>query len=248
MSKDATQAAVTSASMPDKESAYRHYLADTILEYITDQGAIDGPEAYRQVIAVTGRQLSTVKNWLSYRTNLPDLASLARIVEHWAIPTTAIFPPQLSLLLSGVTMSDASAIETPRGSFADHVLVPLYGAGDAAMIDRALAKYTDHPKSALLVRHEGSDMLDEIRPGELMLVDTTLEQIRGSGIYLLKFAVGGEQATCVRHVDLLMGEPAVRIRGGSASPATSAETLPLVEGVLREVTVLGRVVGVLRQT
>src|SRR5664280_1096089 len=146
MSTEAASNAMTASS--DKEAAYRQHLADTILEYVTDKGAIETPEAYRRVIAVTGRQLSTIKNWLSYRTNLPDLASLARIVEHWKIPPESIFPSRLEALLSGAAISAAAVVENAshRSAFADHTLISLYGPGDVAKVDRVLSKYTDHPK------------------------------------------------------------------------------------------------------
>lgn len=234
----------------DDESAYRRYIAETILEYATDHKSLDNPEAYRRVMAITGRTLGTVKNWLSYRTNLPDAASLARMVEYWKIPPAMIFPPQLHSLLSGVpfdtalTVTDTAAVNADT----DNVLISLYGTGDLAKVDIALSKYTDHPKRALLVRQVGGDMLDEIRPGELMLVDTGCEQIGTSGIYLLRFEAGaGKRATHARFVDVLMAEPFVRIRGGSATPTAGVEHVPLSDGVIRGVTVLGRVVGVLRQ-
>lgn len=233
----------------DDEFAYRRYVADVLLEYATESKKLENPEAYRRVMAITGRTLGTVKNWLAYRTNLPDLASLARMVEQWQIPPAKIFPPHLRSLLTGQPDEKSLPVScTDLGANTDQVLISLYGTGDLSRIDVALSKYTDHPQRALLVKHEGGEMLDEIRPGELMLVDTGCEQINGSGIYLLRFAAGGGAPTThARFVDVLVSEPSVRIRGGSATPSTATEQVPISNGTIHGVTVLGRVIGVLRQ-
>lgn len=234
----------------DVDAAYRNYIADLVMEHVTERGVLNNnPEAYRRVMAVTGRTLGTVKNWLAYRTNAPDLASLARIVEHWKISPHAVYPPELPSLL-GTVDEDASALETVRNSgyLGEHVLISFHGRTDADAIDKALSKYTDRPRSALLVRQIGSDMIDEIRPGELMLVDAAREHIDGSGIYVLRITSKNSNDTiCVRSVERLLGEPSVRLRGGSAASIASVETLPLVDGVIPGVTVLGCVLGVLRQ-
>ena len=81
----------TAMSALDKDLAYRDYVADLILSYITEQRTIGVTEAFRRVTIVTERTLSTVKNWLSTRSTFPDVASLARIVKHWNIPPEAIF-------------------------------------------------------------------------------------------------------------------------------------------------------------
>jgi hypothetical protein len=240
----------TARTSADVDEAYRNYIADLVMEYATERGVLNNnPEAYRRVMAVTGRTLGTVKNWLAYRTNAPDLASLARIVEHWKIPPQAVYPQQLPMLLGTVDDSVATLqTENIAGNLGEHVLISFHGRTDAETIDKALSKYTDQPRSALLVRQVGSDMIDEIRPGELMLVDSAQESINGSGIYVLRISSKGSNDTvCVRFVERLLGEPNVRLRGGSASPAASVETLPLIEGVIPGVTVLARVLGVLRQ-
>lgn len=233
----------------DTESAYRNYVAEVILEYASANRTLDNPEAYRRVMAITGRTLGTVKNWLWYRTNLPDLASLARLVEHWNIPPTSIFPGQLRTLLSGVPLDASShSFETAAHPGADHVFLSLHGHGDNDRVDQALSKYTEYPQLAVLLRQESSDMLDDIRPGELMLVDTGCELIRGSGIYLLRFDnLEHEPRTHARFVEVLLSRPVARIRGGSASASNGSEEIPISGGEMPGVTVLGRVVGVLRQ-
>lgn len=230
----------------DRDAYYRHHVANVILRHVTKDGNREPAEAYRRVMAVTGRALGTVKNWLTYRTNFPDMASVARIVDRFSIPPEDFYPAHLQQLLSGVPEEAPSEGGLAGGE--PPVLSP-YRPGDPATVDRALSKYTDHPRSAVFYRQSGSDMLDQIRPGELMLVDPTCEQISGSGMYLLRFSPEGQaETTVVRMVDVLMGEPAVRLSCGSAMPPSSVETIPLVKGGLPpHITVLARVVGVLRQ-
>ncbi len=233
------------SSVGDRDAAYRNYVADAILRYATKGGSVDLPEAYRQIMAATGRAIATVKNWLTYRANFPDLPSVARIVEHYKIPPETFFPPNLEQLLAGATLEPAPEPINPN----DPPIISLYRPGDPVLVDKALARYTDHPRSAVFYRQSGSDMLDQVRPGELMLLDPTCEQITGSGMYLLRFSADGQPVkTAVRIVEVLMGEPAVRLSCGSAMPPSSVETIQLVQGALpSHVTVLARVIGVLRQ-
>jgi hypothetical protein len=69
-------------------------------------------------------------------------------------------------------------------------------------------------------------------------------------MYLLKFNAFGDKGTrCIRRVDLHLGELAVRLTCGSAAGSRSVETIPLDQGNLpAHITVLGRVVAILRQT
>lgn len=243
------------ATSPGKgrDDPYRHYLADLILSYATRNGALDKVEAYKQVMAVTSRSIVTIRSWLSLRTSIPDAPSLARIVNHWNIPPGSVFPSNLDALLQGDDSSDLKRVEDDerlRTVGDDHVLVPLYGAGDPANLDRALSKYTDHPRSTIFFRYDGSEMLDQIRPGELVLVDASSEHISRGGLYLLKFAPPGQRPRVIaRFVEILVGEPAVRLSHGSMVGGASAEVVPLRDdGQLPpSVTVLGRIVGVLRQ-
>jgi hypothetical protein len=240
-------ASTSVSTVQDRDAAYRQHIAAVLLAYTTRNGQVPTTEAYRQIIDVALRSMGTVKNWIAYRVNFPDLASLARIVDRWKIPPELIFPPNLGNLLAGETHE----VERHGGlsASADHILVPLVGLSDPTALEQALSSYTRNPQTAVFVRQDSSEMLDEIRPGELMLVDPTCEQVRGSGLYFLRIAVAGQpDKTCTRHVDMLMGEPAVRLRSGSASAVASAETLPLVGGGLpAHITILGKVIGVLRQ-
>jgi hypothetical protein len=234
-----------SSSLPDdRDCAYRDYIADLVLEYVSERGQLDAPEAYRRVMQTTDRTLTTVKNWLTHRVNFPDVASLARIVQRWQITPAEVFPPHLEALLAGLPAEETS--DAFAGWSSDHVPLPLH---DPSKLDQALLKYTTHPKSAVYVRQSGTDMLDQIRPDELMLIDPSCEEIRAPGMYLLKFAWPGEtQITCVRNAKPLMSEPAVQLSMGTAILAAQPELVQLLKGRLpSHITVLGRVVGVLRQ-
>ena len=231
----------------DRDAAYRHYVADVITKHVTKGGALEITEGYRQLKAVTGKSLGTVKNWLAYRASFPDLPSLARIIEHYEIPPESFYPANLDRLLAGAP-SDADSVSPPSET-ADLPIISLYRPGDPSSSDRALSKYTDHPRAAVFYRQTGSDMLDQIRPGELVLVDPTCEQIVGSGMYLLRFSAPGQaDQTAIRMVEVLFGEPMVRLSCGSAMPTSSVRMIPIVNGQLPEhIAVLARVVGHLRQ-
>ena len=233
-------------------TGYKAYITDLLLQYVTANGAVDNAEAFRQVMAITDRAIGTVKNWLSYKINIPDLESLARIAHHWRIPPEEIFPPHLATLL-GAGNSSASTPPPSLGKVLadkDSLLVSLYAPSNPNNIDLALSRYTDQPKSTILYRQEGTDMQDAILPGELMLVDASCEQIRGSGIYLLKYFGGGDiENKCVRMVEMLVGQQSARLNCANRMLRNSGETVPLEGGNLpSHITVLGRVVGVLKQT
>ena len=248
-----SQAAESPGSLSN--SVYLDYLADVLLEYLTDGGRKTNlPEVYRDVMSVTDKTIGTVKNWLTYRTHSPDVASLARIVAHWSIPSAAIFPNRLTEILDG------QAAELPPSSTSETGAIPLitlYGPNDKQAVNRVLRPYTDHPNAAVFVRKEGSDMREEIGTDQLMLIDSSSERVDASGMYLLRFDEPGSPVV-VRHVDRVFGERSpsteqsaeqgrVALRGGSLSTAPPVITA-LVNGVIPNVTVLGRVVAVLRQT
>lgn len=232
----------------DRDAAYRHFVAEVIIKHVTKNGELEITEGYRQLRTVTGKSLGTVKNWLTYRANFPDLPSLGRIIDHYQIPPEAFYPPELGRLLAGTT--SAVVLSGPAAQETTHLpIISLYRPGDPSSSDRALAKYTDHPRAAVFYRQAGSDMLDQIRPGELVLVDPTCEQLAGTGMYLLRFSAAGQaDQTAIRLVEVLVGEPTVRLSCGSAMPPTSVQMIPLVNGQLpSNIVVLARVVGHLRQ-
>ncbi|MDQ6685564.1 MAG: hypothetical protein M3Z16_10595 [Pseudomonadota bacterium] len=79
-----------------------------------------------------------------------------------------------------------------------------------------------------------------------MLLDASRESIEASGMYMLRFG-GGAAQTVIRRVERLLSKPtAVRLSAGSGAPF-EAELLPFKDGQIKNVTVLGRVVAVLRQ-
>jgi len=239
-----------SAGTTDRDAVFRDYIADLITPYITEQGKVGITTAYRQVSEVTHRTLSTVKNWLSYRTTLVDAASLARIVKHWHIPAEAVFPPHLAADPSFFDLQpgDQSARSAIAGfDGADDLVVPLFYPS-LTKLEKAFAKYSESPRSMIWVRYDGPEWPNVIRTGELMAVDPTCEQIRGSGRYLLRVSIPGQaDAICLRKVDFMLGQAAVRLSDGSDE--SSYETLPLQDGNLPpNITVLAKVTAVVRQS
>lgn len=239
---------VEPSEQADTEVAYRHYIADLIMSYASQNKELDNAETFRRVMAVTGRTLTTVKNWLHYKTNLPDLASISRMVQHWHIPPRQIFAQPVEEVGAMASTRWTARESLPFAEPTSQLLVSPYRQRDHSQLDRALIKYTDHPRATLLVRYDSSDMLDEIRPGELMLADPTFEEINGSGLYLLRFnGLAGRQITCVRHVDVLLGERAVRLSCGAALPNAVTETVSLEhEALPPHITVLAKIVAVLK--
>ena len=243
----------TLSATGDGEETYRHLLADTILSYARNNGELSEAEAYKQIIAVTGKAPNTVRNWLSRRLSFPDLASLARIASHWKIPNDRLIPPNIGSVLGGDTGEKAEPIEVEALRSLggpEHTVLWLYGGLDFSKLDKILSSYAPDPRRIVFVRYLAPDMQDEIRQGELIAVDPAIEAIEGLGFYYLRFSLHGQpDQTCVRLVEPLLSEPAVRVSCGSAMPATTAELIPLKGGRLpSHVTVLGRVVGILRRT
>ncbi len=230
----------------DADSALRHHVANVVMAHATRNHSLASPKAIAEICRVTGRANSTVKAWFHFRTTYPDFPALARIIAHWNIPREQILPDELSALLSGGQDPTSEATWRPIGEVATY---SFYSPNDAPMLDRALSVYTANPRNTLFVRHDSSDMLDQIRPGELMMVDPSCEQISGAGIYMLRFSMPDQPTrNFVRNVEPLMSEAAVRVSSGGTLSA-SAEVIPLVQGQLpAHVSVLFRVIAVLRQT
>ena len=232
---------------PDIPLSYKDFVAELLLRYITKGGVIEPSQAFHEVVAVTERSYGTVKNWVAYRNSYPDLESLARIVHHWQIPPEEIF----GVTVEGPRSNAAShTIGPTTGSPGDQLLVPLYGQSNPKIFERALSLYTDHPQSLMLVRQQGVDMEDQVRAGEIMVVDASQEQIRNSGMYVLRYStIDGSQSTCTRMVEVLVGQQTANISCSNARFFNATETLPLVNGLLpSHIVVLGRVQGVLKPT
>jgi hypothetical protein len=232
--------AQTPPSTPSTLPSYKDFIAELILRYITKGGAIKPAHAFHEVVGVTQRSYGTVKNWVIYRNSYPDLESLARIVHHWQIPPEEVFLPGIA----------THTTVPPTVSSGDQLLLPLYGQSNPKIFEAALSLYTDHPQSLMLVRQQGVDMEDEVRAGEIMVVDASQEQIRNSGMYVLRYsAIDGSQSTCTRMVEVLVGQQAASIRCSNARFFNTVETLPLANGLLpSHIVVLGRVQGVLKPT
>ena len=227
--------------------SYKDFVADLILRYITKGGSIEPSQAFQEVVAITDRSYGTVKNWIAYRNSYPDLESLARIVHHWQIPPEEIF----DVTVEGPRASAANHATVPTTvSSGDQLLLPLYGQSNPKIFERALSLYTDHPQSLMLVRQQGVDMEDQVRAGEIMVVDASQEQIRNSGMYVLRYStIDGSQSTCTRMVEVLVGQQSANISCSNARFFNTTETIPLVNGLLpSHIVVLGRVQGVLKPT
>ena len=230
------------------ETAYKSHVAAVVLKAITQDGAVATYDAFRQVVEVTGRTLSTVKNWLGAQIHPPDLASLARIVEHWKIPAESIFPAKL---LGKLSASSSSAVKHVAGIEEDITAVELIPiqSSDSPASRLALLYYSKNPEKALFIRQEDSDN-DQLRLGELAMIDPTFEELGGDGFYLLKIRRPGRagSAICIRFISTMVGEPTLRLSRSSTSPIESQETIPLVNGGLpAHIIVLGKVIAVLRK-
>lgn len=246
MTQIAHKEASNNETVVDRDAKLRTRIADIIMAHATRNNTLTSPQAIREVCRVTGRSNSTVKSWLHFKATFPDLGSLARIINHYKIPREAVLPDDLADLVEGDVEAAAEPVRLALGEEATY---SFYAPNDPSSLDRALLKYTEAPRHTLFVKHDSSDMLDQIRPGELMLVDPTCEEITGAGIYMLRFSMPNQPTrSFVRNVEPLMSEPAVRISGGSAS-TSRPEVIQLVQGRLPpHVSVLFRVIGVVRQT
>ena len=139
----------------DWEAEYKAHIAAVILKAITQEGSIETYTAFRQVTVITGRTLSTVKNWLAYQSNLPDLASMARICEHWKIAPEAVLPPKLLVKLSegASAVSSRAPVEEELSSVE---IIPIRSS-DSPANRQALLLYSKNPEKALFIRQEDSD-------------------------------------------------------------------------------------------
>jgi hypothetical protein len=235
---------------------YRRYVGDLLARYATRNGSLEPPEAMAELVAVTGKSLSTVRNWLVYRQYLPDLESFAKIVLHWRIPATEVFPADLENILLSEPPHDTKPIASqgvaPPGAFdiRDAVMFSPFGNKDQSVVIKALSKYTDFPRSTMFVRMESADMEEKIRIGEIMLADCSDEQISRNGMYLLRYTgQSGAVHTCVRMVIVLAGQNLAKLVCLNPLFSSSDETVPLVDGQLpSHITILGRVAGLLHPT
>lgn len=236
------------AASMEWETTYKNHLAAVILKAITRDGEVATYDAFRQVVEVTGRTLSTVKNWLGAQIHAPDLASLARIVAHWKIPPDSVFPARLLEQLSAPTSPAVKRVAGIEEDITAVDLIPIQSAQSPAS-RLALLYYSKNPEKALFIRQEDSDN-DQLRLGELAMIDPTYEELGGDGFYLLKIKRPGRAGSsiCIRFISALVGEPTLRLGRSSSSPIESVELIPLVDGGLPgHIIVLGKVIAVLRK-
>jgi hypothetical protein len=228
----------------DKQAAaaFRKRIAEVILRHARLDGASDAA-IYNQITELTGRSYSAVKSWLRYKISLPDLRSMAQIVEHWKIPLTEVFAP--GQVNAGSTDKNSLA---RWGSAAGPVLFDLSPLGTTEERERGFAKYSAATDSLVLMQHDSIDTAGMLEAGDLMLVDTSVESIQQSGVYVLR--VGREdtgERIYTRQVQLLLGKPCARVSTPGAANA-QGEDLPIRNGLFEydDITVLGRVRGTLR--
>ena len=230
------------------DTVLKAHITPTILKAITKNGQIEPYTAFREVMAVTNRTLSTIKNWLAFGTNVPDFVSLVRIWVHWNIPTDTLLPASLVTKLSAKEGSSPVVNKEPWASELEALdLIPT-STSDTPAKRQAMAFYSKNPEKTLFIRQEDSDN-DQVRPGELFMIDASIEELRGDGFYLLKINRIGTQSSsvCLRFISMMVSEPAVRLSRSSTS-TDGVEVIPLQGGTLPpNVVVLGRVIAVLRK-
>jgi hypothetical protein len=168
-------------------------------------------------------------------------------MSHWKIPAEVLFPPELLVAPSGEARSFA---ETPliRELEAFNLFPTRHHAG--ALATQALNFYTAHPEDSIWIRQPESDNND-IRQGELVLIDPSIETLTDNAFYLLKIGHPGDKNTkmCIRFLRRMISEPAVRLSRSDESADNSAEMLPFVNGSLpSHITVLGKVCGHVSKT
>ncbi|RQP24524.1 hypothetical protein [Piscinibacter terrae] len=237
------------ASPAPTEEEYREYLHDVLARYITGNGTAKQSAALSELVEVTGRSMSAARNWLVYRQHLPDIESVAKIVRHWNIPLSEVFPRELPAARAVGADEPGAAAPAPF-DINDLSMFPLFGPHqDAAAMEKALAGYTEQPRTAMLVRMAWPDQEPLIRMGDLMLVDSSQEQISRNGMYLLRIIVArGAPFTCVRMAVLQPGLNTVKLVCTNPLYAASEESHVLEDGLLPpHIAVLARVVGVMNR-
>lgn len=225
---------------------YRQRVAQLILQYVQRDGESES-SAYHQLMEVTGRGYSTIRNWLRYHLALPDLEAMAKIVDHWNIPAEKVFG-------AWKASPGGTAAKVPAGSLVledpdSHgaLMLPLSTTGSGEERRIALRRYSSAPDHLILMAYDGADCPGVIENGEFMLVDTSCEAVGESGVYVLTWNSSSKLHTRIVHP--LLGKPMAMITALSERLAPAAEEVPLNDGVLADgaVRVFGRVVGVLRR-
>lgn len=233
------------------EQAFRDHVAQVVMHHVGTE--VDLAESRHRALvelaATTGRSLSTIKNWVNYRTGSPDLESMARIMARWKVAADDVFPPHLLRALStGPDAPAAPAAEMPIAA-KDAVVLRLSGRNDVAQVSEATQRYSDRATGLIFVRQEGHDAAGVVEAGELMLVDASVERIERSGLYILRIpGASGDNVTVLRTVHRLVSKSAARVHVAGQALSSFGEELDLTaeHTFVTGIAVLGRVVAVLR--
>ena len=219
---------------------YREHLCQLVTRYAGTDGDLDGG-SYQILMSVTGRSLSTLKNWFRYSNGMPDLAAMARIVAHWKIPPHEVFPSASAVEPGAQGAAAEEPIPTDIG--AGTVALPFASGQDRGLVRQALQRYSLQSETLVWLRQDSGDAAGVVENGELMLVDTSVERIQQAGLFVLR-TNDPEPVICTRMVQPLIGRPEARISLPGSKLAGAWEDMPLQDGLLKgPITVLGRVVG-----
>lgn len=175
---------------------YRKHILNLVRHYsgFSSASPHEVPTVYKRIAAITGRGYTTVKNWLHFNIGVPDLDAMARMSVSFRIPPQEVFPPDL-LQGSIDTIQDSQ----PAGALAQMSnIIPLTTRGsDTAK--QALARYAPLGSNLVLLQQIGSDAAGTIEHGQLMLCNSSIENIPFAGTFVLS-APGMEESLCTRFV------------------------------------------------
>lgn len=175
---------------------YRQHILNLVRQYsgFFHASPHEVPTVYKRIAAVTGRGYTTVKNWLHFNIGVPDLDAMARMSVSFRIPPQEVFPPDL---LEGSVAGHQDV--QPAGSLSMMSnIIPLNTRGnDTAR--QALARYAPIGSNLVLLQQVGSDAAGTVEHGQLMLCNSSIENIPFAGTFVLS-APGMEDSLCTRFV------------------------------------------------
>jgi hypothetical protein len=204
-------------------------------------------EAIKEVSSVTKRSRAAVVNWLNNRLNLPDAYAIRNLLQHYRIDPRAVFQwtPEGGATWQGNQEPSMPASRSPAASESVHrgSGIPLVDfLRREPTLGLLLTRYSPHPESCALILQETDEMAEDIRKGELVLVDTSVDSLAGTGTYALRR--GGR--TFVRLIEQKISEDIAVLRCGN--PRYRDETVRVdTAGTLEGLQVLGKVVGSIKQ-
>lgn len=156
--------------------------------------AISRAGGKRAVSERSGVPASSLDRYLRGRSEPPAL-TLAALADACGTSVDA--------LTSGERSAEASAVDQVRSELASYVAVPQLSVRASAGQGRSVLPLEEDASSALMLREswlrrlgiapskvelimaEGDSMADTIKDGDLLLVDRSVERVRGDGIYVL---------------------------------------------------------------